>query len=374
MDLLALLILYRYVVIAIVASIAVLYWAFKNWSGIMFWSMNFFYRWPFVGRMSIHKRLLHRNNADGWYDGEKRLCEDFYPRYKRFSDITATNYNNCKSYLAQAGETGRKFRSEWIWVVLAMFVIGEAAIFAKLILSFAGELSNNDIKWVSFVIAFLLAMVLLFVTEKTGHELYTNSQIKKIRLWHAEDDTPEHKTPRPNLHVRLDTTSIDLNDKDYQQVLNRIGGINAQVKPTYWWSMGTLTLIVIIAIIAFVERAALNSEMIEESATGAYGSYLFYSLVFLAIQAMGIGLGYLYGFASKEGKKAYLATYKFMSSEDYLRWPKRKAEHVDELAQNRLGHLQKYILKKLSNTDEINIIEDMHNRTFRRHITKQNEI
>lgn len=372
MDLLALMTAYWRIILAVVVLLSILFFLYKKWKyiietwdGFMFWNMNFFYRCPLIGRMSSHKKSLQTNKDNGWYNGERRLCEDFYPRYKRFANFTENDYLNSKNYLARAGETGRQLRPFWMWLILFAFVVGEAAIFGKLILSFAGELSNNDVKWVSLIIALLLAMALLFLTEKAGHELYVNTLIKKITLWHQDDNTSERKIPRPNLNVSLLNNDLDANGEDYQQILNRLGGVNAEVKPTFAWSIGTSILIAIIAVIAFVERSALNSDMIAESASGAYGSYLFYSVVFLAIQGMGIGFAYLYSFGSKEGETAWRITHKFVSVEDYLSWPTRQANKIAELAQNRLGYLQAYILKKMSNDEHT--LADMHKRTFRQY-------
>ncbi|MDD5406226.1 MAG: hypothetical protein PHE73_04690 [Sulfurovaceae bacterium] len=362
---------YWLLILGIIGLISAAVWAYHNWDDVTFWKMNFLYRWSKIGRMNTHQTSLVRDEESGWYDGEKRLCEDFYPRYSRFANATEKTYENCKSYLSKANEIGRSLRPFWLWIVLWIFVVGEATIFAKLILSFQGELSNNDIKWISVVIAFLLAMVLLFLTDKSGHELYTNSQIKKIRIWYSEDQNDTNKLLRPNLNVRLDNNDIDDNAPDYQQMLNRIKLTNAFVKPTYWWTIGTLSVIAFIAIAAFVERASLNMDMIEESASGAYMSYLFYSVVFLAIQAMGIGIGYLYGFASKEGLRAWRITHRYVSAEDYLHYPHREADRVAQLAQNRLGHLQKYILNKFPESNDEKTLAKMHARTFKAYIEEQ---
>jgi len=352
------------IILGTIASIVLLY---KYWNDVFFWRMNYFYRWPLIGRMSTHKKNLHKDVKTGWYNGEKQLCADFHPMYWKYAEKNEYYFEDCKDYLAKAGETGRSLRPWWIWVVLTIFVFGEATIFGQLILSFAGELSNNQIQWVSFIIALLLAILLLFLTERTGHELYKNSQIKKIRIWHASDKEPTHTTPRPNLQVRLDKNDIDSNDKDYQQILNRLNDVNAEVKPTHWYSISTLGLIIIIATIAFIERAALNVDMISETPGGAYATYAFYSLVFLALQGMGIGLGYLYGFASKQGKDAWKETYKHPTVDDYLRPYKIKADHYVYLAQNRLSHLQKYIRNQLQ--DENNDIE--LEKTFLSYATEQ---
>ncbi len=335
-------------ILSVITSIVLLY---KYWNDIFFWRMNYFYRWPLIGRMSSHKKNLHLDAKTGWFDGEKQLCADFYPMYWKYAQKSEGFYEDCKDYLAKASETGRtpipKLRS----IVLWLFVFGEAVIFSQLILAFAGELSNNQITWIAPVIALLIAIVLLFLTEKTGHELYKNFQINKIRVWHASDKEASHNIPRPNLHVRLDKNHLDASDADYQQILNRLDDVNAEVTPTYWNTIGTGILIAIIAIVAFTERASLNVDIIADTPAGAYATYLFYSIVFLSIQAMGIALGYTYGFASKEGKKAWEETHKFLTSDDYLMPYKIKADHYAFLGQNRLSELQKYIRSVIKNED-----------------------
>jgi hypothetical protein len=92
-------------------------------------------------------------------------------------------------------------------------------------------------------------------------------------------------------------------------------------------------------------------------------------VVFLAIQAMGVGFAYLYSFASKEGEIAWNLSHKFVSVDDYLKWPHRKADKIAEVAQDRLSHLQKFILKKAP-SDEINLAQ-MHKRTFRAYATQE---
>lgn len=363
-------------IVSVIASLLVLFigfiiWIVRNWDKFIFLKMNYFYRWPFIGRMSTHKSSLLRNEETGWYDGERRLCEDFYPRYAHFNNQSKKIYDDCTSYLAKADEIGRAERPLWWWIVLSVFVLAEAAIFAKLILSFSGELSNNDIKWISFIVAFFIASALLFLTEKMGQELYKNSKIKKIRLWHSHDKTAEHSLPRPNLDVHLGNNGIDDDAKDYQKILNRMN-TNASVSPSYTWSIFTVLVIVSIAVLAFIERAALNADLLlESSAAGAYASYAFYSILFFIIQAMGIGLAYLYSFSSKEGKRAWLIIHKYINSDEYLKDPRHQAKKIAEIAQNRLGYLQQYILKRFPENENEKVIARMHNRTFLEYATQQ---
>ena len=352
------------IILATITSITLLY---KYSNDVIFWRMNYFYRWPIIGRMSIHKKNLYRDLQSGWYNGEKQLCTDFYPMYWKYAEKNEYYFEACRDYLAKAGETGRRLRPKWSWIVLSIFVFGEATIFGKLILSFAGELSNNQIQWVSYIIAFLLAALLLFLTERTGEELYKNTLIKKIIFWHANDQDPMHTIPRPNLQVRLDKNDIDNNDKDYQQILNRLNDVNAEVRPVYYYSIGTLILITIIASIAFIERSSLNVDIISETPGGAYATYAFYSLVFFAIQAMSVGIGYLYGFSSKQGEDAWKETYKYSTVDDYLRPYKRRANYYAYLAQNRLSHLQKYIRNQIQ--DESTDIKS--EKTFLSYATEQ---
>lgn len=354
-------------------SLGFLIWIVRNWDAFIFWKMNFFYRWPFIGRMSTHKVSLLRNEETGWYDGERRLCEDFYSRYSHFNNQSKNAYDDCINYLAKADEIGRAERPLWWWFVLAMFVVAEAAIFAKLILSFAGELSNNDIRWISLIVAGFIASALLFLTEKMGQELYKNSKIHKIILWHSHDKTAEHTLPRPDLNVHLGNNKLDDNAKDYQKILNRMN-TNASVKPSYTWSIFTVLVIVSIATLAFIERAALNADLLMEgSAAGAYASYAFYSILFFIIQAMGIGLAYLYSFSSKEGKRAWKMTHKYINADDYLKYPKYQAKKIAEIAQNRLGYLQQHILKKFPENENEKVIARMHNRTFLSYAAEQNK-
>lgn len=326
----------------------ILFW--KYWHDIAFWRMNFFYNWPLIGRMSKHKNSLHQDEKSKWYDGEKKLCADYYPYYKKYLGRNSDFFENCQSYLAKAGETGRKNTPIWLWVILIPMVLAEAYMFGLVVGSFLGNLTGNQVTQTAYIFAFLLAVGLVPLTKKTGYEWYNNSLIKKIVTWRNMDrENGVAANLRPNTQVRLDNNNIDANDKDYQQILNRLNSVNAEVKPSYGYTVVTIFVLATIAIISFVERAALNQDITDQTPVAAYATFFFFSLLFLIIQLIGILAGYTWGFASKQGEEAWKYTHTFLNVGEFIEYFDSKKEFVANIAQNKLSELQTSILNERYN-------------------------
>ncbi len=341
------------VILSSVIIIAIVSWLIKWYSYnsyiVNFAIMNAFYNWPLIGRGSKHKK---DNTTDKkWSAGEIKLCEDYYFEYHRMESLNDNYYNLCRDYLAKAEEIGRKPIPFLIWALLVVLVFAEAIIFGKLILTFVGEFSANEVKMFSLLVAFLLAIILVWITDRTGAEWYKNSKISKIKVWQKSEDGDNKKVPIPNTQVSLQTSYLDNNSPKYQQLLNRIKNLNAKVTRSYLFTIVAVILISSIAIIAFIQRATLNVDTINETPYAAYATYIFFSLVFLFIQMIGIYVGYVYSFTSTEGKKAWYSIYKYNTSEEFYRPIYMHKEYIKSQAQINLGKLQKYFNNKHKNLD-----------------------
>ncbi len=357
------------VLLAVVIITTVLIWTIKKYLNdkyaISFWIMNAFYNWPLIGRSSKHKKDITTDN--GWTSGEIKLCEDYYFEYDRKRSLNDNYYNLSRDYLSKAEEIGRKPIPFWVWFLLVSLVFAEAVIFGKLILTFVGEFSTNEVKIFSLLVAFLLAIILVWITDRTGTEWYKNSKIKKIKVWQATEDGDNKSVPIPNTQIGIQTSYLDNDDKKYKQLLNRVANLNATVSKSYGFTLVAIILISAIAIIAFIQRATLNVDTINETPYAAYATYIFFSLVFLFIQMIGIYVGYHYSFVSKEGEKAWRSIYKYNTADEFYRPIKTKTEYIKSQAQINLGKLQKYLNDKHEDLD----IE--LNNTFHEYVKIKNE-
>ena len=341
--------------IALIILILIVRYYRKNKYAIDFWIMNTFYNWPIIGRSYKHKNDLREK--DGWTAGETKLCDDFYFEYSRMLGYNDNYYNMCRDYLKKSDEVETEPTPAWAMGILILLVFGEAIIFSRLILEFVSEWSKNEANTIAYGVAVVIAGLLVWLTDRTGKEWHKNSKIRKIRTWQkAENDQEKNSVMIPNHQIELQTSYEDDNDKRYQQLLNRIEKVNAKVKPSYTWTIGTGAVILFIAVIAFIQRATLNIEEIDSTPMAAYATFAFFSLLFIGIQSIGVYIGYAYSFISKQGKIAWEATKRYNTAAEFYRPISIKKDYIKSQAQINLGKLQKRM--KLDDDDHRNTFED----------------
>ncbi len=120
-----------------------------------------------------------------------------------------------------------------MWIVVFALVILEALGFAYVLAGFTIPGASESLQqYGAFGIALIISIILVGFTHWTGHEVYKNSILKKIRTYYSNDRREEKKNLEPDSKVKLENNNIDDEEKNYLQLLNRVS-TNATVTPTW---------------------------------------------------------------------------------------------------------------------------------------------
>lgn len=252
----------------------------------------------------------------------------------------------------------------------------------------------------------------MLLTHMMGSQMYENSV--KSRILQYYQDINDSKPLHPDNSINLERTKHDDKSPIYQQMLNRIKA-GAKVKKAYGWIVAASLIITIIVVLAAVLRlqthnkhileetaviqtnvfessetsdefnqnqAKINANIIQElqdsSRHAGWVSYTILGVVFLAIQIIGTYIGYKYGFAGKESKKAWDYTHKFHTIDSFRAYYNRYKSFISQVGQENLSRLQSKIAKKVANGkvfDTSNkakeLAQKFHERTFLAYVEKQ---
>jgi hypothetical protein len=233
-------------------------------------------------------------------------------------------------------------------------VIAEAYAFSYILAMYQSQnISKSEQEMIAYGIAVMLSILLVAFAHFAGHELYVSSKIRYIRRqWELVDDANQHLVMHP---ISLeDNQKKDESEPHYNRMLNRI----QNDKPHYIISIITLLLVLTVAFSAaalrwedfshhkaieasetkstgsdFDAQPALaapvdsddpfaaepkapasaeakpaqqgNSDAGEAKATGTLIADVLLSIIFAALQVLGVILGWHWGFAGKESAVAY---------------------------------------------------------------------
>lgn len=376
-----------------IASLALLSLIWHKHSTIAPYLKARWYMLPIIGRNARLAKNLGIDHA-GWFTSEQAVCESFKSLYeKHFSDEEYFK-QSCK-YLNKVGDSDVKPMSAWLWGLLALMVITEAAGFGYVLANFTIIDGSEEVQQLATAgIALVISVLLLFLTHAMGKELYRNSQIKKLRSSWSNSNT-EHRIIEPNnrISLRQGTNHLDDNDSYWQQMANRLAKVNSDFSASWWLSILTTLLIVCVAAGATyvrgqaLERASINEiaglevaeqahnpfanlnpfdlpeevvelnrqtdqvaieQSIQAYNKGGWATFIVLAVIFIFMQIFSIYLGFKSSFSGKESAKAYQATHQFSNVNDYLADCAKKQEYVIDIAQRVLVDLQTRLQKRAS--------------------------
>lgn len=381
------LLLNRLLVTGIVSAVLAVVVYFTNRDVINLHLKAYYYRFPLIGK---NARLSKRFGMDdqNWFNSEREVCNSFLPYY---DDCNADEYHYEQSarYLNKVGDTGIKPMSWYTWLGLSILVVIEAAGFAYILAGFTIQDGSEAIQVQGAIaIAIVLSMILVFLTHAMGGELYRNQQIGKVRLRWGHDETVKEAYVETDQLVGLTTKTNELDDNQpsWKQIANRLAKTNADFSKS--WTMSILT-VVVIAIVGIgatyvrgqvLEKLAIEEisghqqdgmgstfsiedpfadappaeltsyndeaedaafrEAIQAHKRGGWMTFIILAVIFVAMQAISIFLGFKTTFSGKESAKAYKATHKFSNLNAYLDYHAAKRAGVERVAQSVLSHLQ----------------------------------
>ena len=406
--------------LAVVAIAAIAKWRLE----FLFLVKRIWYRLPLIGRTSrLAKDSTANAFSDGWYSAERSLCDDFryfVDAFKRDKD----HFNKCHSYLDKTEELGRNKLSFIGWAILLALVVFEAIGFGFVLSKWMmPDMSEQMQTQVAIPIAFVLSAILVFLTHSTGHEIYKNYLAKKVRTWYEQYEGDNRRPLTPE-SFNLENDGGDDEHPRYSQLLNRVD-FNATVSRTWWTTGITVFLILLIAVGTFYVRAQAIEESMQYSASqdigmdfggaldeeggfggvgaanepvneistepaneqvspwdspafrGSIGTYIVLSIVFIALQVVGVLVGYKYGFVGQESADARKYMGKFNTASEYMKHWEQKRTKAKLISQKHLGKLQQKMLRQAKKNnaglEDINRLKESARRTFHIYVAEKDK-
>lgn len=382
--------LYRNIVMIAIGMMALVIAVIVWWDKVKYFFMNMKYGFPVIGKIVKARKSSEKQKENGWFPCEETLCSDFASYYVKHNK-SVDYYNKCRNYLNKCQETGRRKKGFLLNALLIFLILFEAVGFAYVLAPLMVQnVSANNASMLAWFTAFLLSIAAVFFTDKTGEEIHHNSLIKKMRTW-FENDRNEQKDLNKDSEVDLENTYRDDNAKSYVQMVNRVPH-NATVTPSYSFTFGTIIYILIIAIGAFmvrsytlesIEAEAVNTaspftsssfspssspfelpaeaEVFNQSADKKAGddkksavhmasltTYIILSVIFVAIQVLGVMFGYLYSLSGIESAKAWKYTKNFNNAEEFANYYQRQLDQIAHDAQAKLSALQESLSSRVT--------------------------
>lgn len=352
------------------------------------------HNFPLIGK--IARTCKNDNVSDGWFLSEIEVAQDYKNHYQQIrGDLD--HYNNCVSYLAIAGETGRKPVSFGLLFILFIVLCVEAWGFTYTMAGFVDiSASENTRQVIATIMSITFAVVLATVTHKMGHEMHRNTILGNIHQHWQNDDLKQEKLLQ-NIGANLCgiDNPTDVDDKSYQRRLNRLKlGSNQK---SYKWTIATITVITAIAsILTFIRVKALETNQFafsncgttsvnidalygevsnttaktcEATIQGSWATFAAMALLFCLLQVFTTWIAKSRGFASAQGAQAYDFIKGYNNRKHYCETVQYRKEVVCDMAQYSLSKLQQRMAKKLSSTNSqaqvMQLLTSANNRSFK---------
>ncbi|CAM3424755.1 hypothetical protein [Thalassospira profundimaris] len=394
-ELFSLLYAYRTIVGAALITVLLVIVIFHWWDEVKLFFKSMMYGLPLIGKTRrLSKDLAVRK--DGWFAAERTLCDDFSGDIRRIA-ADPDMYDRAKSYLGKVQELGRNELGILMRLMLLAMVVVEALGFAYVLAgnTSPGASEKLEVQY-AIGIAFLISIVLVFLTHHTGQELHKRSLISKVRTWSWHDRNENRRNLIGDMNkVSLEHDQVDDAEPAYLHILHRIDH-NGKATPGFpIWTVITLIAIIGVATTATYIRyetyikektsetigasptpnsifslgnlesndlpdaltapqdeALSKAKSEQESAQDAASltTYGVLAAVFVLIQIMGIGIGYKTGFAGKESLAARRIIRNFPSRTSYEAWYERKRDAIARVAQKHLSNLQVRLTKNAAAT------------------------
>ena len=362
-----------------------------NWPKVRWWWHNTWYSFPVLGKIASLSKDPNRDPVDtAWFKAEKALARD-YKQFIRIQD--EHDFNEKIAYLKKAGDLGRHGTPTLIWVLTAALVFVEAMGFAYVLAGFTLPGASENLQQTgAYGIAFLLSVILVGFTHFAGHELYKSSKIKHARQEWVEGGR-QGKTTTGQIAL-AEPQSKDDNQPGYVQLMNRVGTL-----PTYYLTMATIVIVVVVAIGATYVRGQVLEKQLHQHVTsqnaspdvpsgegtdmlnmsqnaddapitlppddakangeadakalqdeiaidrhGGWGTFIVLAFIFVFLQILGVFFGFRWGFAGRESDSAYAAigAGKYATYSDVREHYKR----ISDAAQSKLEHLQQQLMNR----------------------------
>lgn len=319
-----------------------------------FWLTDLIYRFPLIGKLARYSQDHSERVPGSWLNVELTLCGD-YARHA--TSMSRADFDNHIEYLRKAHDLGRRPLPLWAFALIALLVAFEGLAFAYILGSWISiDSSENERILFMLAIVVVLAIVLVIITHKAGHQLYRTKLLQScFRAW--KEKREKHFFTR--MVSLSEDQSKDDNESPYVQCTNRVVTRHGDYG-SYVWVLVAVFFIAVIAIGATVLRletldtsrdaellANVFGEMGDAAAgaggqtdsTAAFVSFAILAVIFVVTQFVAMGFGYNYGFAGRESVEAFNETGGHSNYRSY--W--RRIQHRMNIADLRLQTLQRLL-------------------------------
>jgi len=361
-----------FVIAMILLATAVALFRFNLWFRDLWVSL------PIVGSLARLSKDRTKGN-DGWLRAEESLCAIYKPFCNFMSESQFAHYSE---YLRKASDKGQKPAPLFVWTLLVVLVIAEGIGFSYMLSSWmASEASSNMVAVISVCVVFVICVIMVMITHQAGHQYRRTKLLRACFAQFKEGDN----------NANLEVEQVGLNDRGrddhapyYNQILNRIAK-NPYDRGSYGWVYAAVILIVGIAVLSTGLRYThMLNEQTRESAQMSGGAsfnpfasnlpdavtapqmaaddkarseveigtsvegmtaFLMLGLIYVATQAIGLLIGYKYGFVGNESRSAYDSTGGFSDYGAY----KKHFQPIRDLVNGRLKDLQQRLEANANN-------------------------
>lgn len=166
----------------LIAATVTLFFVWKRYTDDLWWA-DFWVCVPLAGKMRRWKQQTHGiENVATWQEAglppaEESLCSTYIDKLPKVDQMV---FERASEYLKITHQNGRSPMSAFMFVALILLTIAEAAGTGMLIAPFvASEITGNQMVWIGYVIATVMAVGLLGLTHAAGAAVYKRSAIKK---------------------------------------------------------------------------------------------------------------------------------------------------------------------------------------------------
>jgi len=262
---------------------------------------------------------------------------------KKNNDIPVTEieFENAQMWMHAISEKARKHMPWWALAIVAVGLVVEAGAISIIAASFVSDVSKNESMYIGVVLGIIVAAGLGWLIHQAGEGLYREHHRKRLHRVIRNEGGYEKDEQKNFVSETYRTLKKDKNDfhTDGGEFLERHGKL-----------LAAIVVIVILATLAFIQRAELNLDMISaqqsESADvllssdmglmpvdvvdaqqgaqkdivdekvshaekGMYAALGILTLVFLIINGVGIMFGYKYCFYDDHSEKYYKVIKKY---------------------------------------------------------------
>jgi hypothetical protein len=410
---------YWYIIVPIVATLFLMIPVIVYWEKVRYGLMLTRHRAPLFGK--IRYWVKHPGKQDSkthFLTSESELCDSYYHYYSKHAK-DGQFFKKAEDYLMKINEDNRKEKGLLLWVLIMSLMVIEASAFGYALAPYALTLATPNTAMASaFGIGLVISVVALFLSEKSGNELYVNHMVNQVMAYGSmRESGAAGDFIRKDL-INIDNTYDDNSRPAYQQMLNRIKLTSSNAKPTKSFGMviGYGVFILILAVAAFWVRAetlnASEAELIanptsvsmsmaqDEPQDGGFDlgddmqevkaasvsksaqdqidsmhrasliTFAVLSALFCFIQFTSTVMAYSRGFAGSKSKEAWELTRGFANADEFVAHHKTLARSIAVDAQQALGQLQALLAAEfhVSGNDNKEKEANKHERTFERFI------